>query len=66
MRWFAFVLPNYFLSDKKHFLRTFQWEGVKTTDSVYSFVSYFTTRLPAVTDVFESGRNEEPYARDVV
>ena len=26
----------------------------------------FTTRPPAVTDVFDSGRNEEPYARHVV
>ena len=26
----------------------------------------FTTRTPAVPDVFVSGRNEEPYALDVV
>ena len=34
--------------------------------SVITTLLCFTTRTAAVTDVFDSGRNEEPYALDVV
>ena len=33
-------------------------------ESVSPFLQKFTTRTPAVTDVFDSGRIEDPYALD--